>query len=240
VFALADRYDTIAGFISKYGIPKGSKDPLGIRRVANAIIEITVDRNWHYDFMAVLMQAASKFDDNYDSHNIYDFFIDRIINFAQNENIRYDIINAIAALRLTDIYDIILRSRTLYRYRKSSEAEFNSLVTGQKRVANILKNIEISCDINPALLIEEQERILYNECLKLDGIIESLLKKRNYTEILNEYFKIRPTIDKFFDDVLVMDKKRELRENRLALMKFLRKLFLKVADFSQIVIEGEK
>jgi len=240
VFALADRYDTIAGFISKYGIPKGSKDPLGIRRVANAIIEITVDRNWHYDFMAVLMQAASKFEDNYDSYNIYDFFIDRIINFAQNENIRYDIINAIAALKLTDIYDIILRSRTLYRYRKSSEAEFNSLVTGQKRVANILKDIEISCDINPALLIEEQERILYNECLKLDGIIESLLKKRNYTEILNEYFKIRPTIDKFFDDVLVMDKKRELRENRLALMKFLRKLFLKVADFSQIVIEGEK
>ncbi|NIA22803.1 MAG: glycine--tRNA ligase subunit beta [Proteobacteria bacterium] len=240
IFALADRYDTITGFISKYGIPKGSRDPLGIRRVANAIIEITANRGWHYDFMAVISKSADKLGGNYNSDKIYDFSIDRIINYVQNENIRYDIINAIAALKLTDIYDIILRSRILHRYRESSENEFNSLVTGQKRVANILKNIELSNNVNPALFREGQEKTLYNDCLKLHEIIESLLSKRDYTGILNEYFKIRPSIDKFFDDVLVMDKNREIKGNRLALMKFLRNLFLKVADFSQIVIEGEK
>ena len=240
IFALADRYDTIAGFIAKYGLPKGSKDPFGIKRNTNGIIEITVAKEWYYDFMLAVDNAFSNFDINYDNDKLYNFFIDRIINYAQNENIKYDIINAIAALRLTDISDIILRSRVLHNYREMSEKEFESLVTGQKRVANILRNISVEGDVNPSLFNEKQEKVLYGDCLHLSKIIESLIKKRDYSGILKEYFKIRPSIDKFFDDVMVMTEEEKIRTNRLRLMKFLRGLFLKVADFSEIVIEGEK
>ena len=67
-----------------------------------------------------------------------------------------------------------------------------------------------------------------------------MLEQRSYTEVLKLLLAMRVDIDKFFDDVMVMCDDEDLRKNRLTLVNYINKLFLKFADFSQMVIEGEK
>jgi glycyl-tRNA synthetase beta subunit len=70
--------------------------------------------------------------------------------------------------------------------------------------------------------------------------IEALIAEKSYPEVLILLLQMRPVIDKFFDDILVMCEDKQLRENRMALVSIINRLFLQFADFSQIVIEGEK
>jgi glycyl-tRNA synthetase beta chain len=57
---------------------------------------------------------------------------------------------------------------------------------------------------------------------------------------LLEISKLRPAVDKFFDEVMVMVEDERVRANRLALLQTLLKEFSTVADFSEIVTEGAK
>ncbi len=189
------------------------------------------------DIMAV---AFKNYNQSFNENDIYNFVIERIKYFAQRESTNYDIINAVAALKLSDIYDIILRARVLHRYRYSKVDEFNDLVVGQKRVANILKNIEIDGRVIVRLFKDEQEKLLYDKSMRLKNEIIYNIKSAKYVEVLSSYFSLRPDIDKFFDEVMVMVDNKTIRENRLKLMKYIRELFMIFADFSEIIIEGEK
>lgn len=239
LFAICDRLDSLAGYVFKYGIPKGSKDPMGVRRALNGIIDITLDRKWNYDIMAIIASAFDNYNQSFNEDDIYNFVIERIKYFAQRENTNYDIINAVAVLKLSDIYDIILRARVLHRYRYSKTDEFNDLVVGQKRVANILKNVKIDNRVIIRLFKDEQEKLLYDKSMQIKDEIDYNIKMKNYVEVLNSYFSLRPDIDKFFDEVMVMLDDKTIRENRLGLMKHIRELFLIFADFSEIIIEGK-
>jgi glycyl-tRNA synthetase beta chain len=69
--------------------------------------------------------------------------------------------------------------------------------------------------------------------------ISALLKHGRYDKAQRMILKIQPVVDKFFDEVLVMDKDVRIRNNRMALLQELSRLFIQIADYSQIVIEGE-
>jgi len=92
----------------------------------------------------------------------------------------------------------------------------------------------------------DSERALHRAYIQIKDSFEEAVKNRNYIDALTTLATLRPFIDRFFDDVLVMcdpegkdPKKSAIQQNRLALLQRITKLFLAIADFSEIVPEGE-
>jgi glycyl-tRNA synthetase beta chain len=59
-----------------------------------------------------------------------------------------------------------------------------------------------------------------------------LAEAANYGAILQTLSRLRPVVDQFFEDVMVMAEKPTVRANRLALLQSLSQQFLRVADVS--------
>jgi glycyl-tRNA synthetase beta chain len=123
----------------------------------------------------------------------------------------------------------------LRRFRELPEAE--SLAAANKRIANILKKTEtgtLSTSIDAALLREPAERALAAALDAIASSVDTHLRRTEYDAALTLLASLRPTIDAFFNDVMVNDPDAALRANRLALVNRVRTLFSGVADLSRL------
>jgi glycyl-tRNA synthetase beta chain len=173
-----------------------------------------------------------------DEHIIHEFFVERLSRYLVDLGFRYDEINAVVVGWNGDVVDARMRCEALKKFR--GKAEFTKLVIGQKRVRNILKGIKKVGEVDVALLKEPAEKKLYKQGNATTSRLNALLENVDYAEVLNLLLALREDIDTFFDDVLVMCEEEKLRQNRLALVNFINEIFLRFADFSEIVIEGNK
>jgi glycyl-tRNA synthetase beta chain len=116
--------------------------------------------------------------------------------------------------------------------------EASSLAAANKRVSNILaKQLadKSAKALVPDLLKETAEKQLAKNLDDLEALIAPLLAKRDYNGILEKLAELKDPVDQFFEDVMVMTDDMALRQNRLALLDKLQKLFMNVADISQLV-----
>jgi glycyl-tRNA synthetase beta chain len=164
------------------------------------------------------------------------FFRGRMDRLLEEEGVRYDIADAILAVALDDVTDARERARALSRLRESPE--FERLVIGQKRVANILKGQSPPEQAEISLLQEKEEKALCKAARELSPVFHQAMVGKIYPKALTLLLSLRGPIDDLFDHVLVMDPNPELRDNRLALLNEISHLFRTMADFSLIVIEG--
>ena len=146
---------------------------------------------------------------------------------------RPDVFDAVLAQRPGQPYDFDQRIRAVTAFRELPEAE--SLSAANKRIANILKNItKLSQRIDESLLKEAAEKDLYQVLQRLTDTVKPLFARREYQKALFELAQLRESVDRFFDDVMVMVDDEKLKNNRLALLENLRQLFLQVADLSRL------
>jgi len=114
----------------------------------------------------------------------------------------------------------------------------DSLASANKRIANILKSAEEGSDgddeIDPSLFESEQEQVLFAAINSISESHQADIKARDYASILNRLAALKEPVDAYFDGVLVMADDQRLRQNRLATLRRLRRLFLDVADISCI------
>jgi glycyl-tRNA synthetase beta chain len=108
-----------------------------------------------------------------------------------------------------------------------------------KRVNNILRGLP-PYDVNPDLLAEKEEQELWSSfsIIRDNGL--PLIAEGEFVKAQNMILKLQAPLTEFFGKVLVMAEDRRVRQNRLALLQAISRLLLEVADFSQIVVEGEK
>ncbi|HMK52870.1 MAG TPA: DALR anticodon-binding domain-containing protein, partial [Thermodesulfobacteriota bacterium] len=119
--------------------------------------------------------------------------------------------------------------------RKARELkDFESIVIAFKRAMNILKGSPPKREINPSLLTEPVEQNLYQSFVKAKEKIDLRLNQRDYPSALLEMTQMKKPIDDFFDGVMVMVEDEAIRNNRLALLDEIGKLFLRIADFSKL------
>jgi glycyl-tRNA synthetase beta chain len=112
--------------------------------------------------------------------------------------------------------------------------DFGSIVIGFKRAMNILKGLTSTMEINPSLFSEPVEKNLYQSFLKARENISRFLSQKDYETALLEMTQMKKPIDEFFDGVMVMVEDETVRNNRLALLDEIGKVFLKIADFSKL------
>jgi glycyl-tRNA synthetase beta chain len=109
-----------------------------------------------------------------------------------------------------------------------------SLAAANKRIGNILRRTDEEFDrqIEEDRLILEEECELYQQITRSESALAPLLERRDYAASLNHLARLRPSVDRFFDGVMVMEEDRALRHNRLALLSRLKALFDHIADLS--------
>ena len=239
--AIADRMDNLVGIFSLGQIPTGDKDPFGLRRAAMGILRILIEQ----EFRLPLNQLIEKAIECYEglikktdfSFELRDFMIERLRAWYNEKGISTDTFNAVIAIQNNEPLDIHHRILAVERFRSLPESQ--ALTMANKRVTNILEQAEFNlsnhlADPNPDLFETDAEKDLYCQLKQLKQADSQ--QKRDYTFRLTEFARLQPSVDRFFDGVMVMVPETDKRNNRLQLLANLRALFLQIADISVLQV----
>ncbi len=238
VLSICDKIDNIVGAFLSGNRPSGSSDPLAVRRNGYAAVSLIDANSLDISFFDAVKALLKLYNKDIEQGILFEFINERSTRFLLDKKYRYDEINAVLAYWRGDIVDARMRCAALKQMR--GKTEFTKLVIGQKRVRNILKGQKKTGDVKVELLEKPAEKTLYQKGYAIAEKLEPMVEQQNYSEALRLLLEMRTDIDKFFDDVMVMCDDIPLRNNRLALVSYINDLFLRYADLSQIVIEGEK
>jgi glycyl-tRNA synthetase beta chain len=240
---VADRLDTLAGFFLLDRVPTGSRDPYGLRRAALALVRATLDLRLDYSLRPLFLQAAELYSrqgvsgDPEGIGRILPFLEERLRHVCQETHaFRYDAVNGALAVGSDNLLDAFRRAEALNAVR--GESDFEALILSYRRVKNILQDQEPP-EFEPALLASDEERALLNALAGVEEAAVPPLAAGDYPAALRFMATLRSPLGRFFDKVLVMDPDSRTRGNRLALLKRISLLFLKVGDFALMVLEGE-
>lgn len=235
--ALADKLDTLAGIFGIGQKPSGTKDPFALRRAAIGVFRIVLERQIDLDLSEIIGKAVSaqpvKTQDT--SGEVLAYLQERMRSYYLEVGYPAESFEAVLATGTTRALDFDQRMRALAKFRERPEAE--SLAAANKRIANILRKSsagEVAQHIEVSMLSVEAEKTLHGALEAVSAAVTADIAARRYDEALAKLASLRPSIDAFFNDVMVNDPDAGLRANRLALVSRVRNLFAGVADFSKL------
>jgi glycyl-tRNA synthetase beta chain len=238
VVSLAEKIDNLLGSFSVGNIPKGSQDPYALRRQAFAIIEIIIHNKLKLEISDILNACADNYNDGKDHVKaILSFITNRAKKYFQDAGITYDEIDACLSVTGFDYYEKYLRAFSLHEFR--ADDNFSQMLLGFKRMNNIYssflkKNEKYKLQLNEALLKLPAEKELFEFFNNKKEKINSLINDSKYKELFTILTSAKPVIDKFFDEVMVMDKDIKIRDSRLAVIENIINQFAALLDFSKI------
>ena len=242
--ALADRFDSLMGIFSIGQQPSGSRDPFALRRASLGVLRIMLERNIDLNLVDVLSYCNGQLNIGKQAKlvgkdlekQVLTYILERFKSWYKDQGLQSEIFLSVAALELSNPLDIDTRVAAVNQFTVLPEAA--SLAAANKRVSNILaKQLADThpTPLNSKLLQEDAERQLSDSLDRLETLITPLLDNRNYYAVLEKLAELKQPVDQFFEDVMVMTEDKALRENRLALLDKLHKLFMNVADISLLV-----
>lgn len=231
IISLADKLDHIATFFYLGEIPSGTEDPFGLRRAANGIISILLKKKYSLSLLETV-SMIQEFVDEKLKEQISIFIVQRFESYLESTGYDVNLIKTISDfILIRPVYEIKKRLEAVSLFR--SKEDFEEFFLAVKRVSNIIKNYE-KFELNPELFSSEEEKKLFNEIEKYKENLYEYLNSQQFFEALNYLHKLTPTINNFFDNVLVMDKDEKIKRNRLALLQHLSELLKSVADISRL------
>ncbi|MFZ0469323.1 MAG: glycine--tRNA ligase subunit beta [Thiogranum sp.] len=236
--ALADRLDSLVGIFAIGQQPSGDKDPFALRRAALGVIRICIEKGLDLDLDELLKAAATAFEDELDASpavaEVFAYVMDRLRGYYQEQGVEVDLVDAVLATHPLRLLDIDRRIQACRSFRLLPQAQ--SLAAANKRISNILKKTEqtIPDSVEASRLTEDAEKQLADALTEMHQAVVPMLDAGDYTPALTRLAGLRDSVDAFFDQVMVMVDDEALRTNRLALLKSLRDLFLRVADLSRL------
>jgi glycyl-tRNA synthetase beta chain len=240
---LADRLHQLVGIIGVGEKATGAADPYGLRRAAIAILRILLDRGYGLSLSAAVERTLDTLggvklaaDRKQVAAQVLEFLRGRVKALWSEEH-PGDVVEAVLAAGLDDVVDARRRLEALAAIK--ARPDFVPLAVAFKRVANIQEKAGAAAGVrvDPALLVEEAERHLHAELLRVEQEVIARRAARDYPGVLRNVATLEPAVARFFDDVLVMAEDPTLRANRLGLLQRVGALFQDVADFRRIQAE---
>ncbi len=235
LFGLADRIVTIGQMFSIGNAPTGSKDPFALRRAANSIIKILGESELPLVLSQVIDAYGRGGEQNIKTvtvflHERFSFYLKDVRGFA------YDVVNAVLAAGADDVRDAIARAEAVTAARQSED--FAAVSAAFKRIKNILRQADekgYSREAGSGIVLAPEAQQLADAAAKLAPRVHELREQRAYGEALAAIATIRPTVDAFFDKVMVFDPDPARRGAHLALIDGVLSGFSGIADFGEIV-----
>lgn len=237
--SLIDKLDNIIAGFWVGDIPTGSQDPNALRRQALGVIRIVLEASWRFDLPALVRSIAGNFDAAARKGTV-DEIVTSVVDFIRTrfevylgEKYSYDAVRGVLSLGLTDLLDSASKVRAIDAFRKDNASSFDDLITVFKRVSKIIG--DGAGTVTEKLLSHASEQALYAVYKEKKTAIAPLLASRDYTNAFALLASIAPALDRFFTDVLVMDKDEAVKKNRIALLSAIDALFKTMLDFRVIV-----
>jgi glycyl-tRNA synthetase beta chain len=241
IVGIADKIDTIAGFFGVGLPPTGTADPYALRRQALGVINIILSRHYLLSLNFLIDESLSLLKDvlkkpaDEVKKDILEFFKGRLQNQLIAQGYAYDTVDAVLSSDIDEFIHVIEKIKALQSFRQNPD--FEPISIAFKRVDNILKDFQNGqVDVN--LLSNEAEIRLFSSFDDIKTRVEKGISENDFSTALNKLVALRPPVDAFFDNVMVMDKDEKVRFNRLSLLAEISALFHKIADFSKIVTAG--
>lgn len=221
IVGIADKIDTVCAVFAAGKKPTGSSDPLGVRRAALGVIKTILDGELKIDVDKYIKEALKLLPVQRDcADEVNEFFVQRMIIFLADKYSK-NVLEACSKKNpLKDIADYVQRVQVV------SEMNSPQLNENANRVIRILKD-STGENVNEKYFVEPIEKILYNAINNIDENV-------NYNKYLEELESLNSTVSKFFEDVLVMDKDENVKNNRIALLSLLKGKYEHLTDFSKI------
>lgn len=240
IVGIGDKLDNICATFSRGLAPTGSQDPYALRRQALGVINILLDANYHISLAKIIAGTLYLLDIKPEETGklvpqIMEFFKQRLRNLLMDQGIRYDVIDAVFAdKRNDDMVDLAVRCKALAAYVEAGNAE--PLVQVSVRVSNLCKKIEKEVAISGALFKDESENKLHEVVAAVSKEIIPEIVLYDYAAVLKAGEKVVEPVNAFFDNVMVMDKDENVKNNRLAMLEEVRGIVNAVGDLSLLVL----
>lgn len=229
--ALSGKIDSLLALFSVGKVPTGTKDPFALRRAVNGIIKIVLNQNLPFDIKEDLKSLSANYA-HFDIKKLESFFLERVNHFFDANP---SVIKAVVSSGERDIVQLSLKIEALRSISQSSD--FKEVFTTFKRVANIIKDVDIKKElqVDEGLFSTNEERALHVEFLKVAS-----KKHKSYREKLDALFGLKSQIDSFFDNVMVNVDDIDIRVNRQNLIATIYKEFRLIADIKEIGTQEER
>lgn len=225
LLATAEKVDNVVAAFACGEPPSGSRDPYGLRRAAMGMVTIAFFHGLSYDVRELVGEAYSRLERF--PHLVArgtvvteagDFILDRLAKFLVDNGISRDAVDA--ALPTSSAFiDVRRRAAAVDAFRETEG--WDDLVTVFTRPANLAKKLPAEAEgktVDRSLFAEEAEGVLYEAWLETSGQVDQLILAQDYLDALEALAGLRPAVDRFFSDVLVMADDPDVRLNRLRLL----------------------
>jgi glycyl-tRNA synthetase beta chain len=247
ILSIADKADTLAGCFGLDMAPTGAADPYALRRAALGICRIVIEHDLRIDLMELLQTALDgygdvkfKVDRTHVLAKLLDFFGQRLRAYFVGQGHDTLVVEAAVGASFTDIAALAARIAALAAFVAKPDSD--QAVLTFKRTANIIRKQGVGAGqpltgaVRPALLTEQAEKDLAAACAGVFPRYDALYSDGDYGAVLDLLYELRPAVDAFFDNVMVMCDDMDVRLNRLNLLKSLVDRLGRVADFAALQV----
>ena len=232
--ALTDRIDSLVGLFAAGLAPTGAKDPFALRRAAIGVVQPLIEHNISFDLRDAVKKAAKiqpiEVKDETQTQ-VLDFVTGRLRVVLSDMGYRYDVVDAVLAAQSANPAAAAEAVKQLQAWVEREDWE--TILPGYARCVRIIRSASLRTDhlppVNETLLVEPEEKKLYQAIKKNDKTRPSTVD-----DFLNIVVKLIPSINLFFDKVLVMAEDQAVRENRLGLVGQIAGLARGLADLSKL------
>ncbi|MEG0078934.1 glycine--tRNA ligase subunit beta [Enterococcus sp.] len=239
VLAIADKLDSLLSFFAVGMIPSGSNDPYALRRQTYGIVRIIENKHWAFPLVELqekINEAISQDEQRYGlklnsgQTEVVNFVKARLKQFLLTKNLRHDVIDAVINAEQTNLTAIFSSARILRQHL--NDPDFKPTMEALTRVINLAKKAEVEdANVKPELFDNEAEKTLFDAVTDLENRFARQTMAENYDALT----ALRPLIENYFDQTMVMVDDEKVRRNRLSQLNKIAKMALAVASLDALI-----
>ncbi|MFI8493378.1 glycine--tRNA ligase subunit beta [Peribacillus butanolivorans] len=239
VVSIAEKIDTLASFFAIGVIPTGSQDPYALRRQASGVVQILAEKKWNISLEELITlglkglesKGLLKRDLEEVKADMFTFFKARVKHLLQEQQIRYDLIDAVLIDEIGFIHSLVERAHVLDA--KKDEAGFKESLEALSRVMNIAVKCDHKVTVDPNAFENEQEKALYE---KYQTVALRYAESKKEKDRFEHLISLQSEIESYFENTMVMADDEAIRNNRLSLMKEISDLVSGFAAMNKIIL----
>ena len=235
VLSIIDKVDNIVATFSRGLIPTGSQDPYALRRQTIGILNILLGSEWNISLRPIIVESMNLLNVPADKQDellgqVEEFITLRLKNIFLDREVPHHVIDLLLSNNELSVADAEGLVKALLANRIDENVE---LVQAFTRMYNLVKDVTYT-GVDESLLKEDAERALYEMATKASEASIDAWDKNDYDAVVAVPATLVPAINKFFEDVMVMDKDEAIKANRLQLVRLAYSVMAIIGDISAL------
>lgn len=235
VLSIIDKVDNIVATFSRGLIPTGSQDPYALRRQTIGILNILLESKWNVNLGPIFVAAMNLLNVPADKQaelqgQLEEFFTLRLKNIYLDRQIPHHVIDLLLSNTALSVADAEGLANAVMNNRIDENVE---LVQAYTRMYNLVKDVTYT-GVDESKLVEDAEKALFADATKAAAVSQEAWDNMDYAGVVAVPATLVDSINKFFEDVMVMDKDEVIKANRLQLVRLAYSVIAVIGDVSKL------